>query len=330
MADRNTPDPARADVPEHTPDGPDPVERRWRRPLDESLRDAYLRRLGWTAPPPPTAETLVALHRAHVERVPYEVVWIALGESRTVEPLESVRHVVAGRGGYCYHLNGAFACLLDWLGFDVHWRVGGVQLLRESEPFRARANHLALEVHGLPSAASPEGRWFVDTGLGDALHEPLPLVPGGVEQPPSRFALRRSAVVPGGWRLDHDPRGYFVGMDFTSSEATVPDFAAMHEKLSTAPDSGFVRVVSVCRRDGRSVSTLRGLRYTELRAESTTQTAITTKAQYFAVLADVFGLPLSDVDDQRRAALWAHLLAAHERYLAERADRVDSTVGGTQ
>ncbi|PPK69440.1 arylamine N-acetyltransferase [Actinokineospora auranticolor] len=301
----------RADVRRAEAD-PERLARPWRRPLDTALRDDYLKRLGWDAPPPPTLDTLVALHHAHVERVPFEVVWIAIGEPRGVEPLESVRHVVGGRGGYCYHLNGAFACLLDWLGFDAHWRVGTVQLSADSEPFRAYANHLAVEVRGLPSAQSPGGRWYVDIGLGDALHGPLPLVPGQYRQGPSVFGLRPSGIVPGGWRFDHDPRGYFHGMDFTPFEGTLADFGFRQKALSTEPESGFVRIVSVCRRDADTVTTLRGLVLTHRTTEGEDKSDIADQGDYFATLADVFELPLSDVDTDRRAALWARLLADHE------------------
>ncbi|GLZ38177.1 arylamine N-acetyltransferase [Actinokineospora sp. NBRC 105648] len=303
------------------------AERTWRRPLDHGLRDAYLARLGHTSPPPPTVQALLDLHRAQVERVPYEVVWIALGEQRGVDPLESVGHLVNGRGGYCYHLNGAFACLLDWLGFDVHWRVGGVQTSSDDEPVGATANHLALEVHGLPAAESPDGRWFVDTGLGDALHEPLPLRPGSYPQDPSVFTLRPSPVIPGGWRFDHDPRGGFHGMDFTPSEATVADFADRHRELSTGPDSAFVRVVTLALRGRGSITTLRSLRLTRRgtpdgqtgqssQADQADRADLATKADYFAALQDVFRLRLSDVDDQRRDALWHRVRADHEEFLS--------------
>ncbi|MDQ3358108.1 MAG: arylamine N-acetyltransferase [Actinomycetota bacterium] len=203
----------------------------WRRPLDESLRDAYLVRLGWDSPPRPSLGTLRALHRSHVERVPYEVVWIALGESRTIDPLDSVHHVVAGRGGYCYHLNGAFGALLDWLGFDVQWHAGGVQR-HGQEPRGASGNHLALEVRALPTGESPAGAWYIDVGLGDGLHEPLPLVAGSYRQPPYALSLRVSDIVIGGWRFDHDARGSFVGLDFAPGEASLADLTSRHRKLS--------------------------------------------------------------------------------------------------
>ena len=57
-------------------------------------------------------------------------------------------------------------------------------------------NHLVLTVDQLPSEANPSGVWYVDTGLGDALHDPLPLAAGRHDQPPFRLT-RSSARVPG-------------------------------------------------------------------------------------------------------------------------------------
>ncbi|GLW95656.1 arylamine N-acetyltransferase family protein [Actinokineospora globicatena] len=303
-------------MPEPLPlDDPRRADRSWRRPVDADLRDAYLLRLGWSAPPKPTLDTLVALHKAQTALVPYEVVWIALGERRTVEPLDSVRYVVAGRGGYCYHLNGALGCLLDWLGFDVHWRVGGVQGPQWAEPVGANSNHLVIEVHGLPSPDCPDGVWVVDTGMGDALHEPLPLVAGKYRQPPLELTLRPSDVVEGGWRLDHDDWARCPGMDFAPYEATVEDFLVEHEKQSTSPDSGFVRIAALCRRDGDSATVLRGLLLDHHGTAGDDQREIGSAGEYFATLADVFHLPLSDVDEERKAALYRKVRADHEDFL---------------
>ncbi|WP_436492528.1 arylamine N-acetyltransferase family protein [Actinokineospora sp. HUAS TT18] len=281
----------------------------WGRQVNEPLRDAYLARLGWRSVPPPTLETLNALHRAQVERVPYETVWIALGESRTIDPLDSVRYLLRGRGGYCYHLNGALGTLLDWLGFDVHWRVGGVQGTAE-DARGATGNHLVLEVH------DGDDRRLVDTGLGDGLHEPVPLVESAFTQGPYDFALRPSET---GWRFDHDPDGSFLGMDFAPEQAEVEDFTAEHERLSTSPESGFVRVVTASRRDADSVTELRGrvLKHTD--KSGAVKTEIDTRADYFQLLADTFRLPLPDVTAERRDALWTRVTADHEAYLAARA-----------
>ena len=70
-------------------------------------RDAYLARLGLDAEPP-SVEALFRIHRARVERVPYETLWIQLGERWGVDTAGSVARIaLRRRGGYCFHLNGA-------------------------------------------------------------------------------------------------------------------------------------------------------------------------------------------------------------------------------
>jgi N-hydroxyarylamine O-acetyltransferase len=190
---------------------------------------AYLRRLGVTDPGPPSVAALHRLHRAHVELVPYENLEIQLDRPTSTDPFESAERVVRHRrGGYCFHLNGAFSALLAALGYDVTWHRGGVQGRDEPRPPGATGNHLVLTVRGLPSPECPEGVWFADAGLGDALHDPLPLRPGTYQQGPCTYGLAPSEVVPGGWRFTHDPGGSFAGMDFGPQRATRADFAEMH------------------------------------------------------------------------------------------------------
>ena len=90
------------------------------------LLSAYLHRLGLD-PEPPSVEALFRIHRAHVERVPYETTWIALGEQWSIDVDLSVERVaLGGRGGYCYHLNGSLARLLAMVGYQVSHHIGGV------------------------------------------------------------------------------------------------------------------------------------------------------------------------------------------------------------
>ncbi|MEV4808117.1 arylamine N-acetyltransferase [Nonomuraea sp. NPDC049421] len=276
---------------------------------------AYLARLGLPSllGAPPSAEALRALHAAHVERVPYEALEIWLGRPTTVDPLDSAARILRGRGGYCYHLNGAFSALLAALGYRVTRHVGGVQM-RNSEP-AITANHLVLTVSDLPSVDNPGGEWLVDAGLGDALHEPLPLIEGSYKQGPFTYGLRRSEVAPGGWRLDHDPSGSFQGMDLAPEPAEMSAFAAMHEHLTTSPTSGFVRVAVVQRRDAYGVDCLRGLTLTRYGNTSLSVT-LDSARDYYAALSDIFGLPLDDVSAQEKDALWSKVHAAQEAWLA--------------
>jgi N-hydroxyarylamine O-acetyltransferase len=276
----------------------------------------YLRRLGLgdLAGAPPSVAALDALHRAHAERVPYECLQIWLGRPTTVDPRESAARILRGRGGYCFHLNGAFALLLRSLGYRVTRHVGGVQGRGPGEIAGAVGNHLVLTVSGLPSPAAPDGRWLVDLGMGDGLHGPLPLAAGEYRQGPFRFVLRPSEAEPGGWRFDHDDLGSFLGMDFRPGATRMAAFAGRHEELCTSPGSGFVRVAVVARRDATGADILRGLTLTRVGGTGD-RTVLTGPADYFAALADVFGLTL-DVTPAERAALWRRLATSHEQWVS--------------
>ena len=115
-------------------------------------------------------------------------------------------------------------------------------------------NHLVLLVAGLPTDDNPAGDWYVDAGLGDALHEPLPLQAGTYKQAPMTFRLDETPAGLGDWHFAHDPQGSFSGMSFRSAVATMDQFAPRHEVLSTSPDSGFVKTVTVERRQQDRVS----------------------------------------------------------------------------
>src|SRR4029079_16704293 len=106
---------------------------------------------------------------------------------------------------------------------------------------------------------NPSGVWYVDAGLGDALHEALPLAAGEYEQAPFRLALDDTPGGVGDWPLAHDPAGGCVGMSWTSASAEMDAFTAQHAWLSTAPDSPFLQVAMAEHRDATGVVVVRGL-----------------------------------------------------------------------
>ncbi len=274
--------------------------------------DAYLGRLGLEREPP-TVDALFRIHRAQVERVPYETLWIHLGERWSVDPEASFERVATRRrGGYCFHLNGALSELLGDLGYDVVRHVGGVH--GPAGPAAADlGNHLVLTVRGLPTDANPTGTWYVDAGLGDGLHEPLPLRPGTYQQGPFTFVLEETPGSVGDWHLAHDPAGGFTGMAWRSAPAGMDAFAARHVELSTSPDSGFVKVLTAQRRDATGADILKGRtlkRVGRRRSEAT----IATRAEWTDALGDLFGLDLGALDPPDRAALWQKVDAAHEAW----------------
>jgi N-hydroxyarylamine O-acetyltransferase len=287
-------------------------------PADQRF-DGYLARLGLDRPVEPTLEALVDLHRAQVERIPYTTIDIHLGRPCPLDPAEAVARIArTGRAGYCYNLNGALATLLRDIGYEVRehrgwvWSAGG----DASRPF---PNHLALSVHGLPSHDNPGGGWLVDAGLGDAIHEPLPLLAGEYSQGPFRYGLE-TVSEPVGWRFRHDPAGSFGGFDLETADAGSGAFDTGHRVLSTSPVSGFVRNVIVARRDGCGADNLVNRTVTRVEGARTVEWEIRSDTEWFAAVADLFGLTLDDLDQSGRDRLWDHAVTGHAAAL-ERADR---------
>lgn len=281
--------------------------------LPDDLALAYLDRLECDLRPGGVdAEALFALQSAHVARIPYETVDIVRGRPPGIDPLGSVKRVLAGRGGYCYHLNGALSALLTWLDVDVTRHVAGVQGSAQ-EPPSLNANHLGL------TARTPDGRaWLVDAGLGDGPSGPLPLVVGDHEQLGYRYRLRSSDAASEAWRFDHDPRGSFEGFDLASETARIDDFGAMHAFLST--QSGFARTVTAQRRIGSCIQVLRGCVYTETTPEATSVTEITERDAWWDIVITHFGLDYHDLPADERETLWRQTLDRHRAWRAGKDD----------
>ncbi|MFF3653492.1 arylamine N-acetyltransferase [Streptomyces sp. NPDC002181] len=281
--------------------------------MTPGLFDGYLRRLGFARPPRPTAEALFALQRAHVERIPYENLGIQLGRPPGIDPELSVRRIAAGRGGYCFHLNGAFAVLLEGLGFDVTRHLAGVIGRDERERRDVNGDHLALTVR----AGGEE--FFVDTGLGDGPYEPLPLRAGTHRQGEFTYELHPLGGELHGWRYVYEA-GPFPVVNMLSAPAAAPDdFEATHVRLSTSQDSGFVRTLALLRRDAHGIDALRGrvLSRTEP-GKGTTERILDTPGEFWAVVGGVFGRELDDLSPADRTALWERVCAAHESWQAAR------------
>jgi arylamine N-acetyltransferase len=282
-------------------------------PIQADVRAAYLHRLGVGAEPP-SAAALHELHRRHVERVPFETLWIHGGEAWGIDPHESASRIARhGRGGYCFHLNGAFELLLASLGYDVRRHVGGVHGPGGPSP-EAVGNHALLTVGGLPTEENPAGLWYVDVGLGDALHEPIPLATGTSIQDPFRLEL---AALGDGWHLLHDPAGGFTGMAW--SGATVDGwepFAAQHEHLSTAPDSGFVRIGVAESRDATGMDVVRGLTLMRIGKDARTE-EMSRRDAWFDALHDLFGLRFDASPPGTTDRLWQRTLDNHRAWEAE-------------
>jgi arylamine N-acetyltransferase len=215
-------------------------------------------------------------------------------------------------------MNGALGLLLRSLGYAVRGHVGGVHG-PDGPNDTVMGNHLVLTVERLPSDANPGGVWYVDAGLGDALHEPLPLAAGTHDQPPFRLSLEHVSDK-SQWHLTHDPGGGFTGMTWTSTSATMADFEPKHHWLSTSPESGFVQVAMAERRDATGVDVIRGLVLSRIGTGARTAEAVTSRAEWFDLLADLFDLRLQTMTPQTRDRLWTNVLTAHRRWQGSQSD----------
>jgi len=298
--------------------------------------DPYLARLGVADPGEPSVDSLAALHRAHVERIAYENIDIQLGRPQSIDPADSVRRVLAGRGGYCFNLNGALTELLTALGYQVTRHRGGVHNGIVVPTADRYGNHMAVTV-------DLDGEiWMVDAGLSNAHYEPMRLVEGEHPQGPFMFRLERtsdspvegettdsnvSAVSGAGsreiWRFVHDlalSSGSFAAMDFTLAPAHWTQFLPYHAELSTAPTSPFVKTAQVYRRDAQGTDYIVGCVLHRVDGqEAPSKRELTSAAEWFEAATDLFGLDLTELTAEDRERLWRRVRAAHEERFAEQA-----------
>ncbi len=275
---------------------------------------AYLGRMGRATTPPPTLETLVGLHRAHLERVPYENLGIMLGRPPSVDPADCLARVArVGRAGYCFHQNAALELVLAGLGFAVSRRHGHVWSA-EANRSTGSLNHLVLVVSGLPSDQNPGGDWWVDVGLGDAFRDPVPLVAGDVVQDGFRYGL--GDVSADGWWFRHAAGGAFAGVEVTRGDTSQRAVAAVHAELSDPVGGHFARFLAVQRRDATGVDQVLGCELRRVEAGRTEEAELTSYADWRAALTDAVGLPLDDVEDDALRDLWQRTRRDHEDRVA--------------
>ena len=199
---------------------------------------AYLERIGHRGGTDPNAETLRAIHRAHMLSVPFENLDIALG--RPIElslPGFYDKIVVRRRGGFCYELNGLFAWLLGELGFPV--------VLLSARVFGGEAlgpdyDHMLLLVR-------LEERWIADVGFGDSFLNPLPMDDAEQVEDGRSFRIieEERALI-----LERDGEPQYA---FTGAPRKLAQFEEMCRFQQTSPLSTFTRktICSLPTADGR-------------------------------------------------------------------------------
>lgn len=279
----------------------------------------YLTKLGVDASESlgaPTLDTLRRLHRAHVEGIAFENIDIQLGRPQGISPEESITRILAGRGGYCFNLNNAFASLLTALGYDVTLHRGQINGSVE----RAKATPDEYGTHLALTVVIDGERWSIDVGLANSHHEPIPLREGVHVQGPFSFRLQTLPEIgPDAWRFFTDPvQTTFHSMDFTLAPAVWEDFSGYHAELSTSPQSPFVQTCELFRRDVLGTDFILNDELTRDDANGRSTRILTSAEEWFKVAEDVFQLNLSAIGDDDRAALFDRMQRAEEAWRAAR------------
>jgi len=242
---------------------------------------AYLARIGYDGSRAPTAETLAALHHAHMLTTPFENLDLHLGRRNVLDAEHNYRKIVRDRrGGWCYELNGTFARLLEALGFSVTRYSAAVVL---SEPGTPDFAHLTLRV----DLAEP---WLCDVGFGDSFTAPLRLdEPGDQERSGHSYRLDRGD---GRVLLRQDGRPQYR---FTLEPREMHQFQGMCDALQTPP--GHFTDAPVCSRatpDGRV--SLAGMRLITTTRQERRERELADAGERRAVLRDLFGIALGDAE----------------------------------
>lgn len=255
---------------------------------------AYLDWIGYDSSPSLDLATLTELQQLHMTAVPFENLDIALGDGVALDAATAVDKIVeGGRGGWCFEVNGAFASLLEALGFRVTL-LGAAVLL--SGPSRV-IDHVALEVQ-------VDQPYLVDVGFGESFTRPL--------------ALNRSGRQDGGnaaYEFIASPEGTTLARLDESGADAVPvaqyrfkrvahsleDFAPVSASMQVDPDKNwhkrpFATRLLAC---GPDRVTLTSDRLKIIRDGKTTEQPITID-EWSTTLYDWFGIRL---DASAEAAL---------------------------
>lgn len=245
---------------------------------------AYLARIGYAGPVTPTAEVLRALHRAHMLSVPFENLDIARRRTIVVDQEACVRKIVQERrGGFCYEMNGAFAALLEAIGFKV--TLLSARVARQDGSFGPEFDHLTLRV-------DLDHPWLADVGFGDSFVEPLRLLPGIAQKDGSRiYRITEAANV---LQLEKWDSGEIWEQQyrFTLRTRRIDEFAEMCNHHQTSPDSSFTRKRLCTRATPEGRITLSDMKLVITRDGDKRERTLTSDEEWRAALRQYFDVVL--------------------------------------
>ena len=247
---------------------------------------AYLRRVGWVGEaPPPSLESLRALHWAHLTAIGFHNLDVLLGRPISHELPDIQRKLVTARKpATCVEHNLLFAAVLERLGFAVTRLAGRPRIGR---PVVLPATHAALLV------SLPEGDYLVDVGVGgDAPIEPVPLAGGETGRDAWLWRVVEDA---GTWVLEVSrPAGWVALYSFDVVPRRLADYLLTYYYSVTYPGIPIAYKVVASRVTADVRHVLTGDRYTRTTSAGDTETRTLDGPEVVSVLTEVFGARLSD------------------------------------
>ncbi len=260
--------------------------------------DNYLRRIGLDHRPQPDLAGLTALHRAHLQSIPYENLDVQWGHAVSTARAPVIEKVVGRqRGGWCYEMNGTFDWALDALGFRVTRATGAV--MREAMGAAAEGNHLVLRVD------LADGPWLADVGFGDGPLEPIRLVEGDFTSHGFTYNLTR--VDETWWRLRNHRSGAAPSFDFSVARADEDLLAQRCAFLQSAPDSIFVQNLICFRHHSTGYDALLGRELRHVRPQGVSTRVLESADELVLVLSETFNLDVPEA-----ASLWPKICTRHK------------------
>lgn len=238
----------------------------------------YLRYIGIDSIREPDIDFLRELQSNHLLTVPFENWDIHTGRKIELDTDKFIDKILRrNRGGFCYELNGAFAWLLERLGYKVSRLSARVEM--QSGSFGPEFDHLTLLV-------DINGGYIVDVGFGASSLFPLPLSGEQISEPLSVFRISRTddgiymyqSFKENAWHTEYL---------FSLNDHPLSAFHAMCEYHQTSPDSPFPKG-TLCTKatvDGRV--SIRGMMLVESRKEGKTERHI-SEPERDQLLKDLF------------------------------------------
>lgn len=276
--------------------------------LEPADRDRLLDHIGLDAPPAADLGGLRTVHRAFVSSVPFENIAVQLGESAPIDPPALVERIVGGgRGGYCFEANTILFELLSSLGFEVERReaVVGPRHLHERG---ALTDHLAMVVR------TADGEEMIaEGGFGEGPVEPLFLREGPQASGAFEIALERDGD---GWWFEQHEFSTTPGFRFGDQAVGLDAFAPHHVRMSTSPESGFVRTFTVQQPYDDRIVSLRARTLREQGPGADDDVEILADADALGdALRARFGIDPDALGPARLDRLWARAEVQHRVHL---------------